>query len=90
MDGAFDNFDAGNVFKATFGGSFGSLSFGNILPANLSEADVNADLTAVGSLAGGGDLGPVDLVYIPEPSTFVLLGLGLASVLAMLRRRRTA
>jgi len=31
----------------------------------------------VGSLAGGGDLGPVDLIYVPEPATIFLLGLGL-------------
>ena len=75
LDGAFDNFAADNVFKATFGGSFGSISFGNVLPAGLSEADLAADLSAVGSLAGGGDLGEVDLVYIPEPTaSFLLLG----------------
>ena len=88
LDGAFDNFAADNVFKATFGGSFGSISFGNVLPAQISEADVAADLSAVGSLAGGGDLGNVDLVYIPEPSALVLLGLGLAAAASMIRRRR--
>ena len=88
LDGAFDNFAADNVFKATFGGSFGAISFGNVLPAGLSEDAIAADLSAVGSLAGGGDLGNVDLVYIPEPSTFILLGLGLACVLALIRRRR--
>ena len=30
------------------------------------------DLTVVGSLAGGGDLGNVDLVYVPDPSTMFL------------------
>jgi len=44
-------------------------------------------LSAVGSLLGGGDLGVVDLIYVPEPSTMVLLGLGLAGIL-MLRRRQ--
>jgi hypothetical protein len=34
------------------------------------------DLTVVGSLAGGGDLGNVDLIYVPEPSTVLLLALG--------------
>ena len=72
LDGAFDNFAADNVFKATFGGSFGDISFGNVLPAGLSEVEVAADLSAVGSLAGGGDLGDVDVVYVPEPASVVL------------------
>ena len=44
------------------------------------------DLTVVGSLAGGGDLGNVDLIYIPEPSTLLLLALGLLGILACRRR----
>ena len=36
------------------------------------------DLTVVGSLAGGGDLGNVDLVYVPEPASVLLLSVGLA------------
>ena len=73
LDGAFDNYDSGNLFKATFGGSFGSISFGNVLPAGIAENDVAADLSVVGSLAGGGDLGNVDLVYVPEPGSMLLL-----------------
>ena len=87
LDGAFDNFAADNVFKATFGGSFGSISFGSILPTGLSEDAVATDLSAVGSLAGGGDLGEVDLIWIPEPSAFVLFGFGLVSALSLIRRR---
>ena len=86
LDGAFDNFAADNLFKATFGGSFGSISFGNVLPSGLSEEAVSADLSAVGSLAGGGDLSEVDLVYIPEPSTMMLLGFGIASAVVLIRR----
>ena len=77
LDGAFDNFAADNVFKATFGGSFGSISFGHVLPAGIVESDLAADLSAVGSLAGGGDLGDVDLVYVPEPTCMLLLIIGL-------------
>jgi hypothetical protein len=86
LDGAFDNFAADNVFKATFGGSFSSISFGNVLPAGISESDLAADLSAIGSLAGGGALGEVDLVYIPEPATAVLT-LGGLLCLGFLRRR---
>ena len=48
-----------------------------------------ACLTASGSLAGGGGtFGPdVQLNYIPEPSTIVLLALGLAGFAAYPRRR---
>ena len=73
LSGSFDNDADGNIFKATFGGSFGSLSFGNVAQTGLSEDFVIADLRVVGSLAGGGDLGDVDLVYVPEPSTLGLM-----------------
>ena len=88
LDGAFDNFAADNVFKATFGGSFGSISFSNVLPSGLSETDVAADLSAVGSLAGGGDLGEVDLVYIPEPSTLIITALATLGMLISVRCNR--
>jgi hypothetical protein len=73
LGGSFDNDADGNIFKATFGGSFGSLSFGNVAAAGLSEQFLLGDLTVVGSLQGGGDLGNVDLVYVPEPTTWCLL-----------------
>jgi hypothetical protein len=79
LGGSFDNDADDNIFKATFGGSFGSLSFGNVAQPGLAKDFVLADLTAVGSLAGGGDLGDVDLVYIPEPCTIVLLLVGLVA-----------
>ena len=55
------------------------VSFGPVAQANLSADFVANDLTVVGSLAGGGDLGNVDLVYlpIPEPSSALLLVVGL-------------
>ena len=73
LGGSFDNDSDQNIFKATFGSSFGSLSFGNVAQAGLSEELVANDLSVVGSLAGGGDLGEVDLIYVPEPSTIGLL-----------------
>ena len=86
LDGAFDNFAADNLFKATFGGSFGSLSFGRVLPANITESELAADLSAVGSLAGGGDLGNVDLISVPEPACLLLLVIGSANLLLTRKR----
>ena len=78
LGGSFDN--GRNIFKATFGSSFGSLSFGNVAQPGLAEDFVAGDLTVVGSLAGGSDLGSVDLIYVPEPATVVL---GLWGVLVL-------
>ena len=61
-----DNFYHKNLFKATFGSSFGSISFGNVARPHLSDTFLLNDLSVVGSLAGGGGLGPVDLVYLHE------------------------
>ena len=88
LGGSFDNDADNNVFKATFGSSFGSLSFGNVAQTGLSEDFVANDLTVVGSLSGGGDLGAVDLIYVPEPSALVLLGLGVAGMLLTSKRKR--
>jgi hypothetical protein len=87
LGGSFDNDSDTNIFKATFGDSFGSLSFGNVAQPRLSEDFVANDLTVVGSLTGGGNLGEVDLVYIPEPSAGVLLALGMIGLLARRRAR---
>ena len=76
LGGSFDNDADANIFKATFGGSFGSLSFGNVAPSGLSQDTIMNDLTVVGSLAGGGDLGAVDLIYVPEPGAVLLMLIG--------------
>ena len=86
LGGSFDNDAANNIFKATFGSSFGSLTFGNVAQSGLSEEFVLNDLSVVGSRAGGGDLGNVDLVYVPEPTTLGMLVFGL---LLGLRFRRS-
>ena len=87
LGGSFDNDSDNNIFKATFGSSFGSLSFGNVAQAGLTEEFVLSDLTVVGSLAGGGDLGTVDLMYVPEPSACVLAMIGVLSLLGYYRRQ---
>jgi hypothetical protein len=88
LGGSFDNDGNNNIFKATFSSSFGSLSFGNVAQAGLSERFVLNDLSVVGSLAGGGDLGNVDLIYVPEPSTIALLAMGFLSIAGLIERRR--
>jgi hypothetical protein len=89
LGGSFDNDSDANVFKATFGSSFGSLSFGNVAQPGLDEEFLLGDLTVVGSLQGGGALGEVDLIYVPvpEPSALMLAIFGLLGSVAASRRR---
>ena len=75
--GGFDWCTSNNILMASFGGSFRSLSWGNVAQTRLSEDFVANDLTVVGSVGGGGDLGDVDLIYIPEPSSLLLALLGI-------------
>jgi hypothetical protein len=88
LGGDFDSDDGAGIFKSTIGSSFGSLSFGNVAQPGLSEEFVQNDLSAIGSLDGGGDLGVVDLIYIPEPSTMLLLAMGWAGALVLRRRQQ--
>jgi hypothetical protein len=81
LGGTFDNDADDNIFKATFGSSFGSLSFSNVAEPGLSEELLAGDLTVVGSLTGGSGLGDVDLIYIPEPATMLSFLLGLTGIL---------
>ena len=80
LGGSFDNDSDNNIFKATFGSSFGSLSFGNVAQPGLSQDLLLTDLSVVGSLNGGGDLGEVDLIYVPEPVSALLLLLGVVGL----------
>lgn len=89
---AFDNYDEGNLFKATFGGSFNDVAFtmkagGGVMNAGLSAADIIAAFMTTGSTEGGGALPRMDLVVVPEPSALALLGLGVVGLLAWRRRR---
>ena len=65
LGGAFDIDRDTTIFKVIFGGSFGSLTFGNVAQPMLDRATLLEDLTVSGSIAGSLlDLGDVDLVYI--------------------------
>jgi hypothetical protein len=88
LGGSFDNDDNNNIFKATFGSNFGSLSLGLVAQPDLDEAFVLNDLTVIGSLDGGGGLGEVDLVYVPfpEPSAWILGSVAIAGLFRYRRR----
>ena len=90
LGGDFDIFSADTIFKATFGSSFGSLSFGLVAPVGLARSAVMGDLSVEGSLATGGGLGDVDLIYVPvpEPASCGLLAAGLMGFGALAWRRR--
>ena len=45
LGGNFDHDADNNIFKATFGGSFGSFRFGNVAQTGLSEDCLAGDLT---------------------------------------------
>ena len=59
----------------------------NVAQTGLSEQFLLNDLSVIVLFAAGGaELRDVDLIYIPEPSTLVLLTLGLLSLVAYGRR----
>jgi hypothetical protein len=78
-NGSANNSDT-SVYRATFGSSFGALSFGNVARTGLSAEFLLSDLSVVGTLAGGGGLGDVMLVVVPEPSAALLLALGILAL----------
>jgi hypothetical protein len=66
LGGSFDNCSDNNIFKAVFGGDFGPISFGDVAQRGLDELFLINDLSAMGTRFGGGDLGAVDLIYVPR------------------------
>ena len=87
VGGNFDIDQDDTLFKATFGSSFGSLSFGNVAQLGLSQDYLVLDLLVAGSLAGGGSLGPVAVSIVPEPTSAVLLMLGLLALVTVGQER---
>ena len=64
LGGSFDNDTDNNIFKATFGSSFGSISFGNVAKTTLA-ADGSDGRPDGGGIAGRWRrLGNVDLIYV--------------------------
>lgn len=102
-DGVFDQFDIiaaqlGATYKTGSyaaiqadgtmdGGQRSSLGFGNVIPTELGADFLLDELAVVGPLAGGGDVGNVAVVSIPEPSTVVLSFLGFVFGVGYFRRK---
>jgi hypothetical protein len=80
----WDSSPDNNLFLNTHDG-FRYHSFGNAAQPGLREDFIANDLTVVGGLAGGGGLGTVDLIFIPEPSSLLL---ALVAIIALLHWRR--
>jgi hypothetical protein len=89
LGGAFDIDTDSTIFKATFGGNFGSLSFGDVAKTGLSAEYVMSDITVMGSTAEGRALEQINVIYVPEPTAWLLALFALVSSVAgpPLRRR---
>src|SRR5260370_3785670 len=63
---------------------------GDILPANLQNADLTQDLTLNWQVQNGGLTLKVGDIVVPEPTTLGLIGVGATGLLARRRRRENA
>ena len=88
LDGTFDSMDQSGIFKATFGGSFESVEFGELLPTQRSADELLADLSLQGTWHDGGRFEGFTLVLasVPEPHTMGLLGFCLACIILVCRQ----
>ncbi|MCA9199375.1 MAG: PEP-CTERM sorting domain-containing protein [Planctomycetales bacterium] len=86
LTGLFDVFSATKLFKLDPAG-FDDLDFGPAMAPGIGKDVLAQDLKVSGSFLGGGSL-EVDLMYVPEPSSMVMIGLGLIG-LASIRRKRS-
>jgi hypothetical protein len=81
LGGVLDRDTDHNIFKATSEDSFGSITFGSVAERYLPYRLILNDLTVTGTLVDGTPVEDVDLIWIPEPNTLVLLGLGILGLL---------
>lgn len=63
VDGSLDVDSDTNIFKATFGQTFGSLSFGSVAERGLSEEFILEDVTVRFLFSDGRSSGGADLIY---------------------------
>ena len=83
--GIFDIDSDSTIFKATFGGSFGSIHFGEIARPGLSRDFLINDITVAALTTDGDELGKTGLIYVPEPATLLLAII--VAMIALLSRR---
>ena len=88
VEGAFDVLSANNLIPTTFGDDFGSTSLASVLPVGMNEVDETRGLSAVGSLPVASDLDGLDLIYVPEPSSILMVVLTTIGSLGLSRRNR--
>ena len=84
LNGLFDVFNAGKMFKLDPAG-FEDLDFGPAMTAGL-DSMLGDDLTVSGSFLGGGAL-EIDMMIVPEPSSMVMLALGVLGLVSIRRKR---
>jgi hypothetical protein len=83
----FDVYNPNKMFKLDPAG-FDDLDFGAAMGAGLGKDMLGGDLTVSGSFLGGGALvADMRIVGVPEPSSMIMIGLGLIGLAAVRRRR---